>query len=356
MGGDSGVLAAATVAAVGGVAAALTYALVSGGAERERREERMQQMMLMTMQAAAKNNHHTSSFGGGHHVAMAGGSPPVGAPPPATPPQRRRMSATQHPITPSAAAGTFENVPALMRANSIDYTHVVPSMEDLVKEQEEEGEIRAKLTPQDVLISLQQGNSRFWMGLATRPEKSAMERRAMIMRQFPKVAVLGCSDSRVPIEIVFDQGLGDVFAIRVAGNACGTGATASIDYAVAHLNVPLVLVLGHEGCGAVRAAQLSNEELSGEPPALKSWLTTMKQDMAAQHKDLDVIRDRRARDREAVITNVRAQIAALSRNKLIQRKVKAGELLVVGAFYEITSGMVDFMEPEAFCDDCDDGK
>ena len=223
-------------------------------------------------------------------------------------------------------------------------------MEVLVKEQEEEE--RAKLTPQEVLASLHQGNNRFWMGKATRPEKSVIERRAMIMRQFPKAAVLGCSDSRVPIEIVFDQGLGDVFVIRVAGNACGPGAVASIEYAVAHLNVPLVVVLGHEGCGAVRAAQLSDDEIAGEPPGLKAWLSAMKQDMEAQHKHLDVIRDQRARDREAVIVNVRVQLEVLSRNKMIQKKVHDGELLVVGAFYEITSGVVEFMEPELFCDGC----
>ena len=74
----------------------------------------------------------------------------------------------------------------------------------------------ACVQPREVLKRIQEGNARFWMGLAERPEMSAMERRALIMQQTPKVAILGCSDSRVPIEIVFDQGLGDVFAIRVS--------------------------------------------------------------------------------------------------------------------------------------------
>lgn len=91
----------------------------------------------------------------------------------------------------------------------------------------------------DVCVRLQ-GNARFWMGLAERPEMSAMERRALIMAQSPKVAVLGCSDSRVPIEIVFDQGLGDIFAVRVAGNIYGDSTAASLDYAVAHLKVGVV--------------------------------------------------------------------------------------------------------------------
>merc|ERR1712060_468323 len=104
----------------------------------------------------------------------------------------------------------------------------------------------------EVLAELQRGNVRFWTGNATRPEKNAFERRSLIMKQFPSVAVLGCSDSRVPVEIVFDQGLGDMFVVRVAGNCLDTSTRASLDYAVDHLKVKVVVVLGHEGCGAVK--------------------------------------------------------------------------------------------------------
>ena len=220
---------------------------------------------------------------------------------------------------------------------------VVPSMEDIIVSQQEAALEMARLTPEMVLSRLQQGNARFWMGVAERPEMSAMERRAMIMQQFPKAAVLGCSDSRVPIEIVFDQGLGDIFAIRVAGNSYGTGVAASIDYAVAHLKVKVVVVLGHEGCGAVRAALQPLSAVQQESESLANFLTSMKKGLS-QHPGLPSIRDARARDREAVITNVRAQIATISKTPLIKEKVDAGELLVVGAFYEISSGMVDFID------------
>jgi carbonic anhydrase len=76
------------------------------------------------------------------------------------------------------------------------------------------------------------------------PQVSAFERRALIMQQYPSVAILGCSDSRVPIEIVFDQGLGDMFVIRVAGNCLDTTTTASLQYAVQHLHVKLIVVMG----------------------------------------------------------------------------------------------------------------
>jgi len=174
---------------------------------------------------------------------------------------------------------------------------------------------------------------------------SAMERRALIMQQTPKVVVLGCSDSRVPIEIVFDQGLGDIFAVRVAGNVLSPGTNGSIDYAVAHLKVKLVLVMGHEGCGAVKAAQLPDEKISKESPALRDLLMGMKHELCTSRRILD-IRDQRARDREAVVTNVAAQMRRILELPHIQERVKEGTLLVVGAFYEITSGMVDFFEPE----------
>merc|ERR1719331_1415618 len=97
-------------------------------------------------------------------------------------------------------------------------------------------------TPSEVLQGLQRGNARFWAGKASRPESSAFERRALIMQQFPCVAILGCSDSRVPIEIVFDQGLGDIFVIRVAGNFADETTMASLEYAVKHLQVKVLVV------------------------------------------------------------------------------------------------------------------
>jgi carbonic anhydrase len=114
----------------------------------------------------------------------------------------------------------------------------------------------------EVLAELQKGNARFWMGTSAHPERTAFERRSLIMAQYPNAAVLGCADSRVPTEIVFDQGLGDIFTIRVAGNAVTGGAAAApVQNAVHHLNVKVVVVMGHEGCGAVKAACLPLEKV-----------------------------------------------------------------------------------------------
>merc|ERR1712137_1531113 len=134
----------------------------------------------------------------------------------------------------------------------------------------------------------------------------AFERRSLIMKQFPSVAILGCSDSRVPVEIVFDQGLGDMFVIRVAGNCMDTTTTASMLYAVKHLKVKVLVVMGHEACGAVKAAQLPASAIDKEPEMLGKFLNGLKRGLAGS--ELQGIRDVKAQDREAVTANVKVQV------------------------------------------------
>jgi len=215
------------------------------------------------------------------------------------------------------------------------------SMEE-AKEHAATGAAKSKeLTPSEVLEELQRGNSRFWTGSASRPEKNAFERRSLIAVQYPKVAVLGCSDSRVPVEIVFDQGLGDIFVVRVAGNCLDNTTIASLQYAVVHLKVKVIVVLGHEGCGACKAARLPIEKIQQEPTELANALYGLKQGL--DNDRLSNISDARALDREAAVTNVRRQVEKLGLNKCIMSKVGSDELILVGAFYEISSGIVDFV-------------
>lgn len=195
-------------------------------------------------------------------------------------------------------------------------------------------------SPAEVLAMLQKGNVRFWTGQATRPERSAFERRALISKQFPSTAILSCSDSRVPVEIVFDQGLGDMFVIRVAGNCLDTTTLASLQYAIHHLKVKLLIVMGHEGCGAVKAAQLPIDAINQEPETLGKLLKGMRRGLEAA--DLARVQDVKAADREAVTTNVRTQVETLTRDRGIMEKIGRGDLIMLGAFYEISSGIVDF--------------
>ena len=197
-------------------------------------------------------------------------------------------------------------------------------------------------TPQEAIRALKSGNSRFFGGTAKRPEMSANERRAQILGQTPFAVVLGCSDSRVPIELVYDQSLGDIFAVRVAGQIVDPGTIGSVEYAVKHLKTKVLVIMGHEGCGAVKAAMSKPEDLKGEPENVKYLVDKI----APAVSGIPEIRDPKARMREAVMANVRKQVALAKENPVVKAAVAKNELAVVGAFYEISSGQVDFLETD----------
>ncbi|MCP2014368.1 carbonic anhydrase [Deinococcus sp. HSC-46F16] len=197
-------------------------------------------------------------------------------------------------------------------------------------------------SPEAAIEALKDGNARFFSGQATRPEADANQRRAQIMGQTPFAAVLACSDSRVPVEIVFDQGLGDLFVARVAGNVVGDSELGTLEYAIRHLDVRLIVVMGHEGCGAVAAALLPDDDLAHEPEHLRRLIARIQPSV----QGLPPIRDKKARMREAVLNNVRHQAAALREQPVIREAEASGQVRVIGAFYEIGSGAVDFLTEE----------
>jgi len=196
--------------------------------------------------------------------------------------------------------------------------------------------------PEEAIRALKTGNSRFFSGSARRPELSAAERRSQILAQTPFAVVLSCSDSRVPTEIVFDQGLGTLFITRVAGNVIETGTLGSIEYGIGHLKSHVVVVLGHEGCGAVKAALLPPEERARETENIQALLNSIVPAVSKIPK----IRDEKAKLREAVVANVRQQVQNLKKVKFVQNAIASGKIAVIGAFYEITSGAVDFFETD----------
>jgi carbonic anhydrase len=164
-------------------------------------------------------------------------------------------------------------------------------------------------TPAAAIRQLKEGNARFYSGRAHRTETSAIERRAQIAGQTPFAVVLGCADSRVPVEIVFDQGPGSIFAIRVAGNVVAPSTLGSIEYALRHLKPHVLVVMGHEGCGAVQMAMtLTDEQIREQSDNVQLLL-----DRIGPHvRRLPPIRDSKARMREAVIASVRQQVYHLS--------------------------------------------
>lgn len=211
------------------------------------------------------------------------------------------------------------------------------TMEEIAKLREP-----AARNPQEAIRALKTGNARFFSGTAQRPELSAAERRAQILAQTPFAVVLGCSDSRVPTEIIFDQGLGDLFITRVAGNIVDTATVGSVEYAVEHLKTHLVVIMGHEGCGAVKAALLPAQDRNRESENIQALLNHIVPSVA----NLPKIRDEKAKMREAVIANVRRQVQELKKINSIQKAIASNKIAVIGAYYEITSGAVDFFETE----------
>ncbi|WP_189093313.1 carbonic anhydrase [Deinococcus ruber] len=194
-------------------------------------------------------------------------------------------------------------------------------------------------SPEQAIRALKDGNARFFSNQASRPELGANERRAQIMGQTPFAVILACSDSRVPVELVFDQGFGDLFVVRVAGNVVGESGLGTIEYAVRHLAVQLIVVMGHEGCGAVQSALLPEVDILREPPALQKLIRRIQPSL----EHLPAIRDRKARMREAVLNNVRHQAAHLRAQDVVKAAEESGQIRVIGGYYEIGSGAVDFL-------------
>ncbi len=224
----------------------------------------------------------------------------------------------------------------------------MPSTEELVAELIKRGATMEQVallkdpganTPDEALQLLRTGNARFFSGHPERVFTDVNQRRAQIMAQTPFAAIVGCADSRVPVEIIFDQGPGDIFSIRVAGHVISPGALGSVQYAIAHLKIHLVVVLGHEGCGAVAAA-MHGGDFTHEPSHVQFLLEAI----APALQNIGSIRDPKARMREACVLNVMHQKALLEADPFIKAAVASGRLQVVGAFYEIGSGAVDFLE------------
>jgi carbonic anhydrase len=198
----------------------------------------------------------------------------------------------------------------------------------------------------EALERLRAGNHRFAAGLRSREDGTGRARRGeLTMAQEPFAIILGCSDSRVPAEIVFDQGLGDLFVIRVAGNVVAPSQIGSVEFAAERVGTALVVVLGHTSCGAVQATL---EEL--ERPAenqsrnLRSIVERIQPALEALIRATPRL-DSEALAREAVRANVRASVRALSHgSEIIERFVRDGRLLVVGAEYALDSGEVEFLD------------
>jgi carbonic anhydrase len=202
------------------------------------------------------------------------------------------------------------------------------------------------ISAQEALERLQDGNRRFVSGVRSLDTLMSQTRRnEFVTGQEPFAVILGCSDSRVPVEIVFDQGLGDLFVIRVAGNIVAPSQIGSVEFAVERFGTRLVVILGHTRCGAVQATL---EELQrpteNQSRNLRSIVDRIRPSVEALITT-ELRHDREALARHAVRANVRVSANYLRHgSEVLERLFQSGGLIVVGAEYSLETGIVDFFD------------
>lgn len=197
------------------------------------------------------------------------------------------------------------------------------------------------LSPGEALELLIEGNDAFLANELPEPPTDAERRLALAKGQAPFCAYVTCSDSRVPPELLFGRGLGELFIIRNAGNTVDTVAMGSIEYAVAELRVPLVVVMGHESCGAVGAAKKVVDENARFPGAIDDMIQPIIPAV------LDVRDEEGNTDLEAAVRQNVRRVVNMLRNEsdpIMLEPQRAGRLEVVGAYYDLDRGSVDFFD------------
>jgi len=200
-------------------------------------------------------------------------------------------------------------------------------------------ELGPSLTADEALARLQEGNERFVAGKAKFPTVQKDVLAELAKGQRPYATIIGCSDSRVPPELVFDASFGELFIVRVAGNVISPEVMGSIQYAAVHLRTQLFVVLGHEGCGAVQAALASLREGARERSRIALLLDRIAPGLAS----VDASLPSDAQVAAGVEANVRWSMHQLLDTAEGRARVEEGILRLVGGVYELTTGRVRFL-------------
>ena len=192
------------------------------------------------------------------------------------------------------------------------------------------------VAPAEAISKLKEGNGRYTSGNLQHPGQTTERRTELTKTQHPFATIVSCSDSRVPPEIVFDQGLGDLFIIRVAGNVINDEGLGSIEYSVDHLGTRLILVLGHQSCGAVKAAKETIAAKGKAPGHIESLVRAIKPAVESTvNGDLDA----------TIKANVKHVVDTLrSSAPVLKAKVDSGQIQVIGGYYSLDTGAVSFLE------------
>jgi carbonic anhydrase len=194
-------------------------------------------------------------------------------------------------------------------------------------------------TAEQALARLVEGNARFVRGKARFPTVKKEILAGLAKAQSPYATIVGCSDSRVPPELVFDAGFGELFIVRIAGNVVSPEIMGTLQYAAVHLHTPLFVILGHEGCGAVQAALAAKFEGVRERRRIARLLTRILPGLRGLRRGPNP----QARLRAAVEANVRWSIRQLRDTPEGKARMKEGVLKLVGAIYELKTGRVRFL-------------
>ncbi len=198
---------------------------------------------------------------------------------------------------------------------------------------------KTTMTPDQALAALKEGNDKYVTDAPYRRVGDRDRRLEIARSQAPFAVLVSCSDSRVPPELLFGRGLGELFIVRNAGNTVDTTALGSIQYAIAELGVPLVLVLGHERCGAVEAAVKVVKENATFPGAIGQMVEPIVPAVIRAQSQAGDLLDNSVRE------NVRRTVQRLrTSDTLLAEPLKAGKLKIVGARYDLDDGDVDFFD------------
>ncbi len=193
------------------------------------------------------------------------------------------------------------------------------------------------ISPAEALSRLMAGNQRFQHDTTHQPLLHAKRREELAGGQAPFAVILSCSDSRVPPELIFDQGLGGLFVVRIAGNTVTRAGLESIDYAVEHLGTNLIMVLGHDSCGAVKGAvgECGSKPAAQLPEIFGNICPAVARARKQRAANLDS---------HAIDLNVDEQVNILKRSPLFNQRVSDGSLKIVGARYKLRSGKVELLD------------
>ena len=228
-----------------------------------------------------------------------------------------------------------------MKSNSLLLTAAIAAILlslplSIIAAEHEHADATPKVSPTEALARLKAGNERFVASKLEHPHQSAARRTELATSQHPFVIVLACADSRTSPELVFDQGLGDVFEIRVAGNVLNDETVGSIEYAVDHLGAQLIVVLGHERCGAVAAARETIAAKGKAPGHIQSLVKAIA----------PAVKATAGQDAEATAKANEQLVAKELRASapILKELVKKGTISVVAAHYDLDTGVVEFLK------------